>query len=145
MSKYPFIERLGLRVFKHFNYGWSYSEPNSAGGCGSSSVGPREVVSVDELEKLLSSAPVVYAYCIKSEKPAYWGPKEGGSDYEDTHTALMIGVQPIRKETATDEKLEVMRAMINFLTRSYPLMSFPEEEKYRADLAERAKKLLEGK
>lgn len=131
MSNYPFIERLGLRVFKHFNYGWSYSEPNSAGGCGSSSDGPRNVVYADELEKLLSSAQAVTGF--KDEEGEWtWG--DYPCEEYDTHSTLVVGFQPIRKESAED----LLREFVKEYGESGGTSIL-------RNISARARKLLEGK
>jgi len=63
---------------------------------------------------------------------------------EPTHQALLINIEPIEQDSADDLESLLSEAM-NYLSRNYPLMSHPEDEKYRADIAYRAKKLLEKK
>ena len=84
LSKYKMIERLGLEL-------------------GSTDLARNfepyvKVVLASSLEKLLSAAPVVYAHAIDGLKPDK--PWSGPSQYGDTHTALLLGVQPIVKDTA---------------------------------------------
>jgi hypothetical protein len=60
----------------------------------------------------------------------------------DTHTARLLCIQSIAKPDTAEKLLAEAMA---YLERSYPLMPHPDDEKYRADIAYRARKLLEGK
>lgn len=62
------------------------------------------VVSAEELEDYLQSAQVVYGH-VKQGKPNYWGPKENGR-FDDTHTALIVGITPLKKKTKAEAALE---------------------------------------
>jgi hypothetical protein len=52
----------------------------------------------------------------------------------------LVCIQLIVRES---QERQLLREAANYLSRSYPLMSHPEDEKYRADIAERARRLLE--
>lgn len=61
---------------------------------------------------------------------------------EHDEIALLVGIRPIVQES---DAHKLLREAASYLERSYPLMSHPEDEKYRADIAYRAKKLLGDK
>lgn len=73
-----------------------------------------------------------------------YAPNEWAANSEkdkcNTHKALMINIQPIKEESAGNE---LIKEMMNYLSRHYPLMDHPTDEKYRAALAARAKAHLE--
>lgn len=59
-------------------------------------------VRASDLEKLLEQAPVVHSHILPSDEnrgPAYdaWFLKKYN---DDTHTALLVGVKPIERDTA---------------------------------------------
>lgn len=90
MSKFKNIEKLGLDLL------YAYQCDKKA-----------TVIHAEDLENLLQSAQEVYGH-VKQGKPNYWGPKENGQ-FDDTHTALIIGITPIKKKTKAEAALELLQ------------------------------------
>lgn len=85
MSKFPMIEKIGLSVFG------------------------MDVIKAEDLESILQSAQVVYGH-VKQDMPHWWGPRENGQ-FDDTHTALVIGITPLKKKTKAEAALELLQEM----------------------------------
>lgn len=56
-------------------------------------------VRADDLEKLLSAAPVVDVYGWVCGSKRYWR-TPNISEHDGTHTAILVGITPIVKDTA---------------------------------------------
>ena len=69
------------------------------------------VINAEDLERILQSAQVVYGH-VKQGKPNYWGPRENGQ-FDDTHTALIVGITPIKKKTKAEAALESLGKLAN--------------------------------
>lgn len=91
MTQFPLITRLGLRIEtvqadaepRNYRDNW-------------------QVVRADELEKMLASAPVVYAtdlHLPKGTCPAVYGWNDINGPNR-THTALLVGITPLKVDTA---------------------------------------------
>lgn len=67
---------------------------------------------------LFENAQIVYGH-REENKPHYWGPRENGQ-FDDTHTALVIKIEPIQKEeTAEDLLREAYEALSIFESPYY--------------------------
>lgn len=110
--KFPLCERAGLEIV--------YTPERGKG------------IRAIDVEKLLESAPVVYGG-FKNGKPVYWSHVCDTDGSEDTHTARLIMVEPIVKES---RERQLLRTLIetDVSTRS-------GYDKYHAAYDE-AKKLL---
>lgn len=102
----------------------------------------KRYIEAEELERMLSEAPVV-SNNQDDFTGSPWRYAHGRNPQAegDTHTARLIGIKPIVRES---EETKLLREAANYLTRNYPLMSHPENEKYRAHIAYRIEKLLEA-
>lgn len=103
--KFPLIDSLGL----HIIYGHS-----------------GRYIYCEDLEELLKAAPVVYA-----NEADIWTNFHSSSD---THTARLIGITEIKRDTAESLLREFTKSLVNI-----------QEHNDLRDLVDRAKKLLEGK
>lgn len=93
MSNFKNIEKLGLKVETCRN-----------------AFGDKDfVITAISLEALLQSAQVVYGH-VKQGKPNYWGPRENGQ-FDDTHTALVICITPLKKKTKAEAALELLERL----------------------------------
>lgn len=122
MTKFPLIEELGLKVLAKENGTMLTSFP--------AQVGYDYFVLASDLERLLSQAPVVYGKW-RPDGEHGWVTEEW-SEKTDTHTARLIGVKEIKKDSAEDllrDLLEKFEAGHGFDMSPY---------------MNRAKKLLEG-
>jgi hypothetical protein len=120
-AKYPLTHAAGLPVLDCSLHGY---------GC-------MQAVRVDDLEAWLAGAPVV-----KQGRGMTWS-QDWSPDMPEENaeqTARLVCIQLIVRES---QERQLLREAANYLSRSYPLMSHPEDEKYRADIAERARRLLE--
>ena len=84
MSNFPLVENLGLTVYAQTDIG--------------------SVVYAEDLERILGYAQRVYGH-FKQGKPNWWGPTENGQ-FDDTHTAFIVGITPIKKKTKAEAALE---------------------------------------
>lgn len=92
------------------------------------------------LREWLEAQPRIYGYEHKSKLLREDDMK---FDHEKPHwSARLVQIEPIVQES---EERKLMAEMASYLERSYPLMSYPQDEKYRAELAEQARKLLNEK
>lgn len=117
-SKYPLIEQLGLTAL-------------SAKPLGADSYVYRDVVLASDLERVLEQAVKVTK---QDEKfTAYWNEPDvkGANPENSTHTALLINIQPIVKDTAES----LLRDLIHFEDKS----------RLHPEFIARARRLLEGK
>lgn len=121
--KYPLVEKLGLIVMRSH---WAGHVEGDAF---------QYAVSAEDLERILEQAPVVKGWDHRAGY-LYEGQK---TDIDPHWQGLIVCRQPIQKES---EEKKLLREAANYLDRHYPLMSHPEDEKYRADIAYRAKALL---
>lgn len=87
MSTFKNIEKLGLKI-------WDYKDPHH-----------HFAVDAEDLESLLQSAQVVYGY---PEAPFFtgWNGMDKFPNKNPTHQALLIGVEPYKKQTKAEAALE---------------------------------------
>lgn len=91
MSTFKMIEKLGLKI-------WDYKEPHH-----------HFAVDAEELERLLQSAQVVYGTKYKNTPDeSEWATHQLS---QDTHSALLIGITPIKKKTKAEAALELLQEM----------------------------------
>lgn len=110
-DQFPNIKRLGLEV-RYISETYAYL----SGAGGSTTFEPQRqarreltVVYAEELEKLLSSAPVVTSYGTRN----FWAMHDERNDSADTHTALLVGIQPIVKDSETQSAIEQLQSKLN--------------------------------
>jgi len=83
------------------------------------------VVTAEELEEILQSAQVVYGH-VKKGTPNWWGPRENGQ-FDDTHTALIIGITPIKKKTKAEAALEFVASMAPHMSEAKRILEMKDE------------------
>lgn len=93
----------------------------------------------DAVERLFEDAVEVTGLKISTNNT--WAMSENKSRV-DTHRALLIGVQPTEQEKNMSAA-DVLRQLAGYCGRNYPLMSHPDDEKYRCDLAKRGYELAD--
>ena len=120
MSKYPLTEGLGLFV--------QTGSLVIHGGSG----GPKDYIRADDLERLLEKGARIIGH--KSEYGWVWG--EPHSRAKNTHTALLIGIKPIQKDTAEQILKDLIETAESLNSGPNPMLSVG----YYVD---RAKRLLE--
>lgn len=87
MTDYPLIKQMGLELRE------LYSPPHNSFGK-PQDLGKFRCVDADDLERALAAAPVVY----KKDAPGHvYSPLK---NCDDTHTARLLCVQPIVRDTA---------------------------------------------
>lgn len=122
MSKFPLIEKLGVRVNAYENQPGVYSYE----------------VNAEELERVLERAPVVFGRLVTSARGMSWLDLPIEKIHQPTtitHTARLLMIEPIQKDTAEG----LLREFTNQVDKDFG-MSSPWQSLY-----ERAKRLLEGK
>lgn len=93
MSKFKTIEKLGLSITT-----WGGDPRTSA-------------VLAQELETLLQSAQVVYGTKYKNTPDeSEWATHQLS---QDTHSAILIGITPIKKKTKAEAALEFVEKVVN--------------------------------
>ena len=86
--KFEMCERVGLTIHDH-------AEPAYHLG---------KYVRAEDIERVLAEAVTVYGH-VKEGKPNWWGPRENGQ-FNDTHTALLINVRPIKPKDSAEQVLK---------------------------------------
>lgn len=121
-KSYPRIEELGLAVSQR---GFWITAESKRPDCS---------VNADQLEALLESAPVVCAYMGPASRPGGMWIPEANKDADSTHSARLIAIKPIVKESAEDLLREIVK-------RAY----IDSQKQIRGvdDLINRARRLLE--
>jgi hypothetical protein len=117
-KKFPLIESLGLKTTNP-----AYWPPEV-------NMNRHDLIFAEDLERVLERAPVVYVF--KKDSKWVWMPTADGFTIR-THTARLLCVEPIKKESAEDLLREILDAV------EEQGQSWPYPEKY----IERAKKVLE--
>lgn len=84
MSKFPMIEKIGLSVFG------------------------MDVIKAEDLESLLQSAKVVYGSPDTPSDQLAWSNTQLDCD---THKALLLAVEPIKKKTKAEAALELLERL----------------------------------
>lgn len=105
MSKYPLIESLGLNLGPTL---YTITKSN-----GEIERGPLYVLA-DDLEAALIKAPVVRSYSDKGAWQATWPAPQFSEDDGCTHTARLICIQPIQKDTAESLLREIVTNASNY-------------------------------
>jgi hypothetical protein len=86
--KYPLIEAMGLQI-TYLKYP---CETN--------------IVTADDLEKALQGAPVVYSKKKENPTDQEWDDMKMSNS---THTARVVCIQPLKKQTKAEAALELVR------------------------------------
>jgi hypothetical protein len=127
-EKYQLCKLAGLSVSEHRAKN-SYGEGDY-----------QHYILANDVEHLLESALVVWicddgkTHTIHFAEPV-----------DPVKTAKLVCIEPFVRDNTADGLRKLLSEAANYLARSYPLMSHPDDEKYRADIADRARKLLERK
>lgn len=126
-TKYPLCARAGLKVTE----GHSFARALDAISLVYDPQGPFAWIAAADVEKLLEGAPVVRARLYDNEVFGEWFDR---AHEQDTHTARLVMIEPIVKDTP------------EMLLREYINLSGDDlciEKDFR-DLRNRIKKYLEG-
>lgn len=126
MTDYKMISRLGLEIH------WACVKHDERRFI---TMKNDEVIKASDLERVLSEAPVVEVYDWRYGDKAYWRTPNLG-DTDGTHSALLVGIQPIVKDTAESLLREFVEKMGEGSDLSFVKMM---------SIRDRAKRLLEGK
>lgn len=121
MSEFKRIKELGLTVHREL-YG-----------------NDREYIYVRDLERLLEKAVKVYAYMGPARPGGMWI-NEGQQDADSTHTATLLNVQPIVRES---EEVATLRECLEFVSEQITNQSSSQTDMQR--LFRRLCKLMEQK
>lgn len=117
MTSFPLTESLGVQV-----HGSADETYNGFGG----TMVSQPFVFVADLERALEQAPVVYGV---ASDPYNWGPVKS----TDTHSARLLCVQPIVRDTHESVLRELVRIADSGGFKT---------DAYRSDLFDRARRLL---
>ena len=102
MNSFPMIKKLGLKI-------WDYKEPHH-----------HFAVDAEELEVLLLRAQVVYGSPDTPSDQLAWS----GTQLDcDTHKAILLNIEPIKKKTKAEaalEFLERLHSMSGIFNVSWP-------------------------
>lgn len=122
-SKYPLCEAAGLEVVPKKKI--------------DELLLPQDYVRASEVERMLSEAPVVYGFDAHqgSDKRAWLFDERKNEDFQ-THTARLVCIQPVQRDTAES----LLRELIELQECDH--LSLPSDY---ISLKNRAKALLEGK
>lgn len=118
MSNFKNIEKLGLNVY--------LARPTRGEDI-------QWVVFANKLESILQSAQVVYGTKYKNTPDeSEWATHQLS---QDTHSALLVGITPIKKKTKAEEAMELLSKITN---DGFHLPN-------NADIVQQAKRILEMK
>lgn len=118
---------------------WEFTEKDFAScRCYISPEGAAADVANQKLKEWIEASPSIRSYGEMNE----WYANGSVGREMSTHMARVIMIEPIVK---ADDKDKVLAEAAAYLERSYPLMPHPDDEKYRADIAYRIRKLVGNK
>lgn len=125
MTDYPLIKKLGLEVipldYPKGGYGWTHG------------------VAADDLERVLREAPIKYG---RIDGDFGWRDKEDyAGEHKKTHTARLLLVEPIQKDTADS----VLKELVSAIDTAGIIEYRPIFVGSLADIVAKARKFLEQK